>query len=911
MTVRPTAESELPTGTVTFLRTDVEGSMALARTLGARWDNVNETHLGLIRAAIDAHGGVCVRTEGDAVFGVFPEAGAAATAAIDAQRTLADHHWPTDAQVRVRMGLHTGEAHLAGDDYGGFEVNRAARIAAVGHGGQIVLSDPTRALIAARLPSGVAIHDLGRHALKDVPEAEHLFQLDVPGLRTGFPPLRTSSATAGDLPIRMTSLIGRTGDVDQLVRMLDASRMVTLTGPGGIGKTSLAIEVARTGAGAFPDGAWFVALDQIGDPEQVAPTIARTLGLFDGPERSAADGLAGFLADRSVLLVLDNFEHVLNAAGEVAAILRASPGTRVLATSRAPLHIAGEQEYPLRPLGPLPAESQDAVPGADDDPAVRLFIERARSVRPNWEPGDEVATVRQICDLVDGLPLGIELAAARVSLLPLSAIRDRLAGHRPLPGAVQRDVPDRQRTLQDTISWSYDLLSPELRRVLRGLAVFDGGFRLEEARLVDDTGDDDILDRLLALAEQSLISPDLRADAVLAGSHDGTVRFRLLETIRTFALGELRAEGREDEVRRRHAEAYLRLAEAAAPHMPSLDQAPWLDRLALDQANLRAAVSWAVEAGEVEVALRLVAALWRFWQLDGHLAEGQALAEAALAMPGADVPTAWRLGAVTAAGGIAYWQARRDDAIRFYREERDLATALGDDAAAADGWFNLLSSQFMADPQASLEASVEVRDRFERLGDERGMARVDWGRASILLRQGRHDEAMPMFASLLDQFERLGDAMYQAMAMGSFAWVEFARGDIEAARPWAIRSLVMLHALRDYASTTITLQEGVTMAVVSGRFEDGAILSGAFEGLSERFGVRPPIPLQEIINTTHPGERLAANLEPERLAALTERGRRMSLDEAVAYVVRMADDLEAADKAAASSVDAQSTAAAQ
>src|SRR5512141_973062 len=279
--------SDLPTGTVTFLRTDVEGSMSLARTLGVRWDEVNATHLDLIRRAVDAHGGVCVRTEGDAFFGVFPEAGAAVAAAIDAQRALAAHEWPADGAVRVRMGLHSGEAHLAGDDYGGFEVNRAARVAAAGHGGQVVLSEPTRLLAEAVLTDGVDVRDLGRHVLRDVPAPERLFQLDIPGLRTDFPPLRTSRPSAGNLPVRLTSFLGRHRELQELRDLLESNRLVTLTGPGGIGKSSLAIELGRSLADTVPDGAWFIALDVVADPAEVTTVIARTLGLFDGPERPA------------------------------------------------------------------------------------------------------------------------------------------------------------------------------------------------------------------------------------------------------------------------------------------------------------------------------------------------------------------------------------------------------------------------------------------------------------------------------------------------------------------------------------------------------------------------------------------------------------------------------------------------
>ena len=515
----------LPTGTVTFLRTDIEGSMGLVQELGRAWDAVSASHMGIIRREIDEHGGISVRTEGDAVFAVFPEARAAVSAAIAAQRALVAHPWPDGADLRVRMGLHSGEAYLAGDDYGGFEVNRAARIAAAGHGGQIVLSETTRALIVDALPEGVAVRDLGRHALRDVPRPEHLFQLDVSGLRSEFPALRSGTATVGDLPSRLTSFIGRDAELDELADLVAERRLITLTGPGGIGKSSLAVEAARRAADRFGDGAWFVPLADLEGPGDVRATIARTIGLHDGPGRPAAEGLRPYLADRSTLLVLDNFERLLDASGDVADLLDASPASRIIVTSRAPLRIGGEQEYPVRSLG------------AD---CPRLFAERARSVRPGWDAGADSVVVDEVCALLDRLPLGVELAAARVAHLPLAAIRDRLLAHLPLPGSGPRNVPDRQRTLAGAIAWSHDLLGPELQRVLHDLAVFDGGFDYEQAAHVVEWAADggDVLDQLATLVDQSLI----KRDATGTG-----IRFEMLETIRAFALERLRAEVREDE----------------------------------------------------------------------------------------------------------------------------------------------------------------------------------------------------------------------------------------------------------------------------------------------------------------------------------------------------------------------------
>jgi predicted ATPase/class 3 adenylate cyclase len=882
---------QLPTGTVTFLRTDVEGSMRLAWSLGPRWDAVNERHLTILRDAVASHGGVVVRTEGDALFAVFADAAGALLAAMDGQRALQAHDWPPDGHVRVRMGLHSGPAHRAGDDYGGFEVNRAARVAATGHGGQIVLSDATRALAAESLADRVTFRDLGRHVLRDVPGEEHLFQADVAGLPVDFPPPQTDGRRRGNLPERVSSFIGREDDVLEIGRLSSSARLVTLTGPGGIGKSSLAVEVARAAADGALDGAWFVALDAITDADLVMGVVARTLGLHDGPERAAATALPGFLADRSVLLILDNLEHLLDAAGEIGALLRASPRSRIIATSRAPLRIAGEQEYPVRPLG-LATRARE---GTDDRGASeRLFIERAQAVRPGWQPGSDMTLVHEICRLLDGLPLGIELAAARISLMPLAALRDRLAARLPLPGAGPRDVPARQRTLDAAIGWSHDLLDPPIRSLLHDLAVFEGGFDLDQAVAVaePDVAGVDVLDGLATLADQSLVVRDAD-DAAGPVPHGSGIRFRMLATIQAFAQAKLAASDREAEVRRRHAEAYLALMEEAARHLMSIDQPSWIDRLRADLGNLRAATRWAIDTGDADLALRLVAASWRFWQQDGQLSEGNELMEAALAMPGADERGPARLAAIGAAGSIAYWRAETTKAHHRYQEQLDLAVALGDRAAEADAAFNLLHTAWIvgATPSDEMPAAIErVVALYRELGDEIGVARTQSGLANVLMDRDGPDVAEPLVRASLERFIALGDVHYEAMSYGSLSWGAFQRGDLGESIRWSVLALRTSHSIRAVGSTTITLHVGVVLAQRLGRFEDAAVMQGAFEALCERYGVRPPAGLDRLLSIADPMVEVRASLPPDRVAEALERGRRLSLDEAVATILRVAEE---------------------
>lgn len=873
----------LPTGTVTFLRSDIEGSMGLTRRLGTRFDELNERHQAIVRDAVATHGGRVVRTEGDAFFVVFDQAPAAVRAAAEIQRLMTAEPWPEDACLRVRIGLHAGSAHRAGDDYGGFEVNRAARVAATGWGGQIVLSDAVRALAADGLPSDWAIRDLGLHRLKDVPDPERLYQLDVPGLRHEFPPLRGGADGAIHLPTRLTSFVGRDGELQTLGRLLGEVRLLTLTGPGGSGKTSLALELARRHGSGFADGTWFVPLQTVRDPAEVRGAIARSIGLYDGSAAPAAERLAGYLAERTALLVVDNFEQVLDAAPDLVELLVAAPGVRIVVTSRAPLRVAGEQEYPVRPL-----DLDHPVAGDAEPEAVRLFSDRARSARPALEiGGPERALVRAICALVDGLPLGIELAAARASALPLAVIRDRLAAGLPLPGSGPRDLPDRQRTLERTIAWSHDLLEPSVQRLFARCSVFEGSFDLEQATAVAGPADElglDVLDGLMALTDQSLLKP--------TDERSGEARFRSLDTIRAFALERLRATGEEREVCERHARAYLDLAERAKAHLPGRDQVAWLDRLAVDAPNLRAALVWAIEAGEVEIAMRLAAASWRFWLFTGRLHDGRHLMERVLAMPGADEPTAARLVALDAAGGLAYWGAQGPRAEELYEAQLALARHVGDRRAEALAQYNLAHARFVAgETDLGEGAAAEAERLYRELGDEDGLARVAWARTTQVMDRTGPEAAEREFRAILRRFEDAGDEWYAGIAEGGISWTRMRVGDVRGAAYWGLRSLIRAGRLRTVADATISLPAGALLLLELGRPEGSALLLGAYRAASERYGLQPPVGLDRLMFETRPDVRSRELLGVERYDEAFARGERMSLDEAVEYGLGIAAEL--------------------
>ena len=868
------AERVLPTGTVTFLFSDMEGSTRLVQELGpAVFTDVLERHNAALRAAFARHGGVERGTQGDSFLVMFPEAPAAVAAAADAQKALARTDWPAGTDVRVRMGLHTGVGRLGGDDYVGLDVNRAARIAGLGRGGQVLLSEATHALVAGALPPGVTVRTLGRHRLRDLDRPETVSQLVIDGLPSDFPPLAASDEVAGNLPARLTTFVGRASELEMLERLLDETALVTLTGPGGAGKTRLAIELARRRAASFADGAWLVRLEGIEDPDLVMDAIAGTFAMVESPGTTPIERLEGFLSGRSILLVLDNFEHLMPAAEHVNALLeRAGQGVRILVTSRAPLRLRFEQEVPIRSL-----EASDAV---------GLFVERARRADPTFGLTDENrAAVAEICAHLDGLPLGIELAASRIGLLPAPAIADQLTRRLDLPGAGPRDLPARQRTLADAIAWSYGFLDEPARRLLERLSVFAGGFRLAEVETVGGPASElgaDPIDALSVLVEQSLVEPLPGADVA---------RFRLLETIQRFAAARLAERGEVEQTRDRHARAYLALAEEAAGHLPSRHQRPWLDRLTADHDNLRAAFGWALEQDDAELAHRLLAASWRFWQFRGHVTEGLARASEVLAMPGADAATAWRMAAHEAAGGVAWWAADIPAAHAHYQQELAIAREIGDKRGIADASFNLLHTQFLVNPDdtASLEATRgEAAAIYRELGDEMRLARLSWTAAYPLAFAGQIAAARQIIDEALVVFEREEDDFYIALVAGAMGGIALMERDIPTAVEYGVRSLQANQSMGDVASITLMLRAAAAAWTLAGSLEVGATLVGAFEGHCRRYGVRPPMNPDTFIALGGPLDELFAALEQPELAAARAHGEAMSTDAVVDFMFEQA-----------------------
>jgi predicted ATPase/class 3 adenylate cyclase len=670
--------SNFPRGTVTFLFTDIEGSTRLWERRPGAMRQAVVRHLALLDAAITAHHGVHFKTVGDAVRAAFPVASDALAAAIAAQQALLAEPWPEEiGDLSVRMALHTGAAEPVAGDYLAPALNRLSRLLDTGHGGQILVSAVVQRLIADDLPPDVRLLSLGRHALRDLHEPEAVFQVVAPGLPERVPDLRSVPHHPTNLVVPPTPLIGREHELATVMRQVrdEGARLITLTGPGGSGKTRLAQEIGTALRDTFPDGVYFVDLASLRDPELVLPTVAAVLRVRARPTETLRESLIAYLAPKAMLLVLDNCEQVIDAASDIAAVLDACPHLVMIATSREPLRIRFEREYPVAPLA-LPAVGQATLVDLVQIPAVALFVARARARNPRFALTEENApVVAEICRRLDGLPLAIELAAARVSHLSPRTLLDRLnvpgSGRLPFLTGGPRDLPSRQQTMRDTIAWSHDLLVEPEQELFASLAVFPSGFTLEAAEYVSSPSVLDLLDSLVA---KSLV--------LFEDNQDEDPRYRMLETIREFGRERLVASGREATVQQRHAAWALVLAERAGPNVRGPEAAVWLEALERDHASLRAALAWLEERRDKEGLVRLAGVLWPFWKEHAHYAEGLHWLEVALDL-GREAPAPDRLRLLTGAGTLAWYQADEVSSRQLHEQALVLAQEIGDRVAEA------------------------------------------------------------------------------------------------------------------------------------------------------------------------------------------------------------------------------------
>jgi predicted ATPase/class 3 adenylate cyclase len=866
-----TSSSDLPTGTVTFLFTDIEGSTRLLQRLGEGYRAVQDRHADLLRTAARAERGHEVRTEGDSFFFTFASPAGAVRAAVTAQRALHGEEWPHGDGLRVRMGLHTGEGVAGGDDYLGMDVNRAARIAAAGHGGQVLVSDSTRALVEQSLPEGVTLRDLGRHRLKDLDHPERLFDLVIRGLPTDFPPIRSLDARPTNLPPQRTSFVGRERELTEVPDLLGRSRLVTLTGPGGTGKTRLALGVAGNAMQRFRDGVFVVDLSAVTDPTVVPAAIATALAVREDPAADRVRTLTDHLRDRELLLVLDNMEQVIEAADTVDRILDAAPALRVLATSRVPLRLSGEHEYRVDPL-PLPDPVRAGEPEAlGTCESVMLFLERASAVRGGFRLTDDNATaIAGIVERVDGLPLAIELAASRVKALSPEALFERLEQRLPLLGGGPRDLPARQQTLRDTIRWSHDLLDEEERRLFARLSVFSGGFALEAAEALCAPGLAlDVMDGIGALVDHSLVRRQ--------ETGDGRVRYRMLETIREFALERLDESSDADEVRRRHAWHVVAMVEEAEPKL--LTERAQLDRIEEEHDNVRAALRWSIGRGQAEPGLRIAGAVWRFWQVRSHLAEGRRWTEELLTLPDAAARTPARAKALGALGSLTYYMREPDHVRGPYEESLGISRELGDQRGQAEGAYNLAWVHVLkGDLAGAKDLLLEARDIFRRLDEPVRVAHASTALAQAIADEGDLDRAEPLIEEARATFQAHGELWGVTFTSGQLGAIRLQRGDHDGARRAVWRSLEASEAMNARGWSAVALKGLAILAIREGDPDRGIRLAGAANRANELAGYEAP---PSIVGLEDPLELVKGSLPHRRIDALWEEGRAMSFEQAL------------------------------
>jgi predicted ATPase/class 3 adenylate cyclase len=870
----------LPTGTVTLLFTDIEGSTHLLQALGTDYRAVLERHAEIVRQALVAHEGIEISTEGDAFFAVFRSAIEALEAAVAAQRGLAKERWPNGFPVHVRMGLHTGEGRLGGDSYVGLDVNRAARIAAAAHGGQVLLSASTRGLVEAALPAGALLRDLGSHRLKDLDQPEHLAQVVIAGLKQDFPPIG-SLETPSALPTELTSFVGRQREVDEGTRLLGVTRLLTLTGPGGTGKTRLAIRIGDSLGSLFPAGVFFVDLAPLADPALVGPSVAHSLGLSEQVDRPIVDVLMAYLESRELLLILDNFEHLMPASEVVGDLLKAAPRLKVLVTSRSILNLYGEQEFAVPPLA-LP----DASAAADLDllsknEAVALFVARAQAAKASFSVSNEsIRAVAEICIRLDGLPLAIELAASRVRLLESRDILARLEQHLPVLTTGAINVPPRQRTLRGTIDWSYQLLPAAEQALFARLAIFADGCTLEGAETVCNPSGElglDTLDGIASLVRQSLVQP--RRDA-------GDSRFGMLEIIREYARDRLEADGDLEKIVRRHLRYYRDLAEVAEPHFMRSDQAGWLDLFEREHADVRAALRNAVEAPDAENGLRLGAALWRFWFERGYPREGRSWLETLLALE-PDGISAPRAKAYAALGGLAYWLSDLDSTEHAYESAAYLSQKLGDREGEAEALYNLGFVPLMrSEPE-------QARRRFEgSLALAREIGRPDLvaqSQASLGLLDaaaGDPQAGLKVLESALAFFREAGESTRLAATLVSMAIAHRLMAQYKAGRIAYLEALRLFTETRNLPGIGSGLLVGSAVESSAERHLEAVRMLGAAVGLREATGASAP-QMPVVVGEVEEAARQAVG--GEAVDEALKQGRHMTLEEIVDYAASLAD----------------------
>lgn len=911
--------AERPNGVVTLLFTDIEGSTGILQRLGDRYADLLSDHHRLLREAFDHHEGYEVDAAGDGFFVVFPSPEDGLAAALAGQRALMAHAWPAGEPLRVRMGLHTGDPTWTSVGYVGLHVHRAARIGNAAHGGQIVLSKACGDLVREPIRSSLELRNLGEHHLNGLLDPEHILQAVVDDLPREFPPLRSRSVRSAKLGAHLSEIIGRSREIEELSRLLadETTRLVTLHGTGGTGKTRIAMELSGRLEERFANGVHFVDLAPLQDAGHVAETIATSIGLRPEPDRDAVESLIEYLASRESLVVLDNFERVVDAADLVQDLLTRCPSLVFLVTSRTALRLRAEREYALAPL-----EAPKATASAHEitaSPAVALFVERAEAVDPGFETGpDALVAIAAICRALDGLPLAIELAAARVKLFSPKALLPLLEHRLDVLTDGARDLPSRQRRLRDCIAWSYDMLDARDQSLLRALSVFSGGFTIEAAGFVCEPSVDGlgILEGVTSLMNQSLLRRESR--------EEGEPRLRQLETIREFGRERLVDASGEVACRLRHAEYYRNVARAAEPKLGGESQLQELARLEGELENIRAALDWGLqEKDAAEVSLDLAGSLVTFWW-HRHVSEGRQRLQELLAAP-ANQNSRYRARGLVRAGFLSFYEGDVEtcealagesiDLCRsFERRTGTLATGLSLIARVASsreehtralesaaesvaitrqlggGWPLTIALGALGDvafatddravAEASWEESVQV---FRALGEKWLIAAPIARLGDLAVRQGDGPRAQKLFEESIGLWRSAGNGAGTSQAIAGVGRLAMLEGDWQRATDSFRESLLLAQQLGSVGEYSWGLAGMAAARVAAGDHEVACRLFAAADALGRGAGHSMHSFYQNELASSL--EKLQAAVEPSRYEALSREGSAQSATEAVALAL--------------------------
>lgn len=914
-----------PKGTVTFLFTDIEGSTKLARKFPDSWPMIQARHHALLQAAITPHQGHVFQTIGDELDAAFETALDALAAALAAQRALSTEDWGGKGPICVRMGLHTGPATPRGDAYEGYlTLAHTKRLMSIASGGQILVSESAEALLRDSLMKGVSLRDLGEHRLKDFERGEHIFQVVAQDLPDEFPKLKSLNMPPNNLPAQLTSFIGRSKEKDEVRQLLSKERLLTLTGPSGSGKTRLALQVAAESFEHFRDGVFLVALAPITEPGLVASTIAQSLGIIESSGRSILDSLKDHLKKKSLLLLLDNFEQVVSAAPLVAELLVACSELKILITSREVLRISGENEYPVLPLALPNLKQLPPLESLSQVAAVELFIQRARAIKPDFRiTKDTAPAVAEICYRLDGLPLGIELAAARIKALPPHAMLRRMEHRLEFLTGGGRDLPARQQTLRNAIAWSYDLLDENEQKLFRRLSVFAGGCTVKavEAVAEDDPSGSPVLNRLESLLDKSLLQEGKGANS--------EPRFMMLETLREFGLEQLEASGEQAALQRRHADYFLSIAEQTEARLKSAGQVEWINRMEQEHDNLRAALGWSktgagTAAGTAEICYRLAGALGLFWEARGYYTEGRELLAAILLTEPAQGRTAGRARLLARSAELAYRQSDfsatmsfAEESLAIYRQVGDrqeiasmliklgnAATEMGAYASASryleealqtwrkledkhgiaralisSGWVALRTGKYDLAKTRLVEALALSRD----LGDTRNIAFELSGLGEVALRQQDYVRATQLVEESLELRRQLGNQWGVGVSLGILGWIAMREEKWDRATAQLGESLEVRREIGDQSGSAWCLERLAAVAMAQGQAEKAARLFGA--GSALRASIRSVIDTADQPAYKSKISALRRALGKERFTRIWDEGRALALEQAVAYAL--------------------------